>query len=231
MSYLEAKVEEELYIELSEEYRESKQQVGLLKTAMYGLVHAGFLWSKMFGAELEAKGFERSQADLCVFWRVLREKAVVIVGVYVDDLLVASVTKRDGEQALKYLHSCFPNKDLGEASYYLECHISRDRDAETLKLDQHQYVQALAERFEITKTSAIPSAAGGKPLSQADGPQTHADVEKVRRISYREVVGALMWVATMTRLDLSFAAHQLTKFNDNPETTHWKAAQKALQHL
>ena len=64
-----------------------------------------------------------------------------------DDLLVARTTKRDEEQALKDLHSYFSIKDLGEASFYLECHISRDRDAGTLKLDQHQSVQAAAGRL------------------------------------------------------------------------------------
>ena len=40
-----------------------------------------------------------------------------------------------------------------------------------------------------------------------------------------------MWASTMTRADLSYAAHQLAKFNDNPGPAHWKAAKKALQYL
>ena len=171
---------------------------------------------KKFVAELEAKGFERSQADPCVFRRVLRGKVVVIIVVYVDDLLMASTTKRDDEQALKYFHFYFRIKDLGDASYYLGCHTSRDRGAGTLKLDQPQHVQDVAERFGITKTSAISSATVGKPLSKADGPQTHDNDKEMRRISYREAVRALIWVATMTRSDLSFAAHQLAKIRDNP---------------
>ena len=51
---------------------------------MYGLVHAGLLWSKKFSAELAAKGFGHCQADPCVFRRVLHGKVVSIV-VYVDD--------------------------------------------------------------------------------------------------------------------------------------------------
>ena len=42
MMYLEADVEEEIP-ELPEDYRESRNQVGLLRKAMYGLVHAGLL--------------------------------------------------------------------------------------------------------------------------------------------------------------------------------------------
>ena len=51
-----------------------------------------------FCAELAAKGFGQCQADPCEFRRVLRENVVIIV-VYVDDVLVASETKR-GEELL-----------------------------------------------------------------------------------------------------------------------------------
>ena len=112
MAYLEAGVKEKLYIELPEENRDSCDHVGRLQKAMYGLVHAGFLWPKTFSAELAARGFDHRQADPCVFRRVLRGKVVAIIVVYVDDLLVARKTKRDEEQAMKDLRSCFLNKDL-----------------------------------------------------------------------------------------------------------------------
>ena len=52
-----------------------------------------------------------------MFRRVLRANIVVIIAVYVDDLL-ASETKRDEEQAINDLRSCFSIKDLGEAGLY-----------------------------------------------------------------------------------------------------------------
>ena len=70
-----------------------------------------------------------------MFRRNLLGKVVVIIVVYVDVLLVASETKRDEEQAINDLRSCFPIKDLEEAGFYLGCRITRDRDAGTLKLD------------------------------------------------------------------------------------------------
>lgn len=64
-----------------------------------------------------------------------------------------------------------------------------------------------------------------------DGPQTDAEVDDMRQVPYREVVGAFTWAATMTRPDLSYPAHQLAKFSENPGTTHSKATKKALQYL
>ena len=178
MAYLETNVKEELYIELPEDYPDSCDQVGRLQKAMSRLANAGLLWSKKFRAE--HAGFEQCQADPCVFRRVLRGKVIVIIVVYADDLLVASETKRDEEQIINGLQSCFPIKDFGEAEFYLGCHITRDRDARTLKLDQYNYVRTIASKFNVEKTSTIPAAAGAKPLSKDDAPQTKAETEEMR---------------------------------------------------
>ena len=193
-------------------------------------MHAGLLWSKKFGGELIAKGFERSQADPCVFRQKHLGEVVVIIVVYVDDLLVLSETKQDEDQALEDLRSSFPIKDLGEISYYLVCHITRDRKARTGMFDQQRYAQTVAERFKIRKTSVIPVSTGKVPLSKADGPQNDAEIAEMRGIPYRKAVGALMGVANTTRPDLAYTAHTLAKFGDNPGPEHWKAM-KVLQYL
>ena len=190
MAFLEADVTEELYVELPDGYRDSPNKFGRLQKAMYGLMHAGLLWSKTFGEELIAKGFERSQADPCVFrWKHLGTVAIIIV-VYVDNLLVLSETKQDEHQALEDLRSSFPIKDLEEISYYLGCHITRDHKAGTVMFDQQRYAQTVAERFEIRKTSVIPVCTGKAPLSKADGPQNDTDIAEMRGIPYRKVVGS-----------------------------------------
>ena len=91
-------------------------------------------------------GFERSQADPCVFRRKNLGKVVVIV-VYVDDLLLLRETKQDEHQALEDIRSSFPIKYPGEISYYLGCHITWDRKARTVMFNQQRYAQTIVERF------------------------------------------------------------------------------------
>ena len=114
----------------------------------------------------------------------------------------ASETKRDEEQAINDLRSCFPIKDLGEADFDLGYHTTWDRHAGTLKFDQHHYVRTMAPKFSVE-----PALAGAKLLSEDDVPQTEAKTEEMRVTPYREAVGALMWAATMTRPDVACAAH------------------------
>ena len=57
----------------------------------------------------------------------------------VDDILLASKTKENEGRTLSDLRLCFKIKDLGEAEFYLGCHITRNREAKTLTFDQHIY--------------------------------------------------------------------------------------------
>ena len=114
------------------------------------------------------------------------------------------------------LSSFLKIKGLGEAEIYLGCHITRISEAKTLTFDRHIYAETVAKRLNVTKTSIVPMATGAKPLSKEDGPKNPKEREEMRRIPYRKAVGALMWAATMTRPDLSFTAHNLAKFCDDP---------------
>ncbi|GMF44998.1 unnamed protein product [Phytophthora fragariaefolia] len=58
-----------------------------LEKALYGLKQAGRLWNELLHAKLVAIGFAQSLTDMCVYFR-RQEGAMLVVGVYVDDLLV-----------------------------------------------------------------------------------------------------------------------------------------------
>ena len=229
--YLQADIDEEIYIDLPEDYRAFPNAVGLLRKAIYGLVQSGLYWIRKFTDGIKEKGFEQSHADPCEFKRTVDGKVVTVIVVYVDDILLASKTKEDEGWTLSDLSSCFRIKDLGEAEFYLRCHITRNRGARRLTFDQHIYTETVAKRFNVTKTSMIPMATGVKPLSKEDGPKSPKVREEMRHVPYREAVGALMWAATMTRPDLQFAAHNLAKGCDDPGPVHWKVAMKALGYF
>ena len=83
---------------------------GRARTEKIAFARDGLLWSKKtLSAELAAKGFEQCQADPCVFRRALRGKVVVMIVVYVDDVLVASATKRGEELVVASLTGTPPS--------------------------------------------------------------------------------------------------------------------------
>ena len=58
MEHLEVDVEEELLMDLRENYHDWRDQVGLLQKAIYGVLHAGLLWPKRLTAEFAKRKFD-----------------------------------------------------------------------------------------------------------------------------------------------------------------------------
>ena len=120
---------------------------------------------------------------------------------------------------------------MGDAGYYMGCHITRNRKARELKFDQHLYVESMVKRFDVKKTTKIPAASGVPTLSKEDEPRNPEEKEEMRKFPYREAVGALMWTATMTRPDIACAVSTVARFCENPGPAYKKAVMKIFQYL
>ena len=84
---MKADIDEEINIEITEEFQEFPGAVGRLNNAIYGLVHAGRCWNNTFCDDMTAIGFEQAKADPCVFCKVVDGEAEMVMVVHVDDIL------------------------------------------------------------------------------------------------------------------------------------------------
>lgn len=48
---------------------------------------------------------------------------------------------------------------------------------------------------------------------------------------YREVVGSLLYLATVSRPDISFCVNYLSRYNNKPLFSHWKMVTRVLQYI
>lgn len=53
----------------------------------------------------------------------------------------------------------------------------------------------------------------------------------MKNIPYQEAVGSLLFLAGITRPDISFAVHVVSQFSNNPSTDHWKAVKRIFRYL
>ena len=51
------------------------------------------------------------------------------------------------------------------------------------------------------------------------------------RFPYRELIGSLMFLCTVTRFDLAYAMNLMSRFLDNHNVNHWEAAKRILKYL
>ena len=93
------------------------------------------MWGHLCVDTLIADRFEQCQANPYIFHKIVDELVAMLIGVYVDGLLVGG-SQDDCESLLLSLNKTFPTKDLGECTWYDGCGIERNAELGTIKLSQ-----------------------------------------------------------------------------------------------
>jgi hypothetical protein len=74
--------------------KEKEEYCRQLTKAMYGNIEYLLRWMKTFANFLEdVLKLEQSKLDLCIFYKKIQEKVVLVMGVYVDDTMVCGTKK------------------------------------------------------------------------------------------------------------------------------------------
>ena len=217
---LKADIDEEINIKIPKEFQEFSGVVGRLNKAIYGLVQVGRCWNNRFCDDMTAIRFEQAKADPCVFRKVVDGEAEMVVVLHVDNILAHAKDQATIERFAAELGQKFKLKDMSDAGYYMGCHITRNRKARELKLDQHLYVESMVKTFDGKKATKIPAASGVPTPSKADKLWIPEEKEEIRKFPYREEVGMFMWTATMTRPDIACAVRAVARFCENPGPAH-----------
>ena len=76
----------------------------------------------------------------------------------------------------------------------------------------------------MNSSSDIPGTPGVELGPRKEG-------EPNRDWPYREAVGSLMWLSTMTRPDISNAVHTVARHFHNPTDRYWNAVLKIMAYL
>ena len=106
-AYIRASLDEEVYMKLPGDCGEKSGKTTKLERAIYGLKQSGRKWGHLCADTLIEDGFEQSKADPRIFRTIVDRVVVMIIGVYVDDLLVGG-SEEDCESLLVSLNRSFP---------------------------------------------------------------------------------------------------------------------------
>eukprot|EP00170_Pyropia_yezoensis_P001938 contig_8306_g1942 len=227
-AFLNGPVEEELYVEQPRGYeRGDPSKVCRLLKALYGLKQAARAWYDLLHKALSGMGLVRSEADPCLYVQARGKRLWLAVLVYVDDLLVVGVDEDETLELKRNILGTFASRDIGEPTYFLGLHITRNRDVKTLTLSQQQYVKDLVARHgqEDAYRVLLPMSVGA-PLRGVGAPLDACGIK-----SYQELLGGLLYVATCARPDTSFAVGKLARFSSSPTVEHAGAATTVLRYL
>lgn len=220
-------IEEEIYIKQPPGYeRGDRRKVCRLLKALYGLKQASRAWYKKLGELLHVLGFAPTGSDPCLFVGTI-QGVLCFVLVYVDDLLVASRLEAVMVRVKGAILKAFAGRDLGVPSFFLGMHVRIDRANGTVHLGQQQYIVNLLERFGMSNANGVrlPMAAGAH-LKTAG-----VLLDDKGRQVYQELVGAVQYLATCNRPDISLVAGRLGRYAAAPTVAHLSAGKTLLRYV
>ena len=106
---------------------------------------------------------------------------------------------------------------LGEVEWVLGMLVKRDHATRTVCISQEAFTNTVLSRFNLVDAAPVsmPLAAGSF-LSTSDCLVTQEEKDDMAGKPYRELVGALSWLALGSRPDIAFAMSTLSRFGHNP---------------
>lgn len=226
-AYLNGKLSETVYMELPSMnlHEKPSEEVCLLQKSIYGLHQSGREWNICLDKFLKSINLTRSRADPCVYFN---KKNDLIIGVYVDDLLVMSKDSVTIQKFKEDIGAAFETKDLGEINHLLSIRIQRNEDS-SITLDQSTYSNELLETTGMSncKGAATPLDPGMRYVQASEDNMLSAE----QALRYRQAVGGLLYLSGGTRPDLAFATTYMSQFNNRPSKEHWTGVQHILRYL
>ncbi|KAJ3474117.1 hypothetical protein NLI96_g12642 [Meripilus lineatus] len=231
-AFLNGDLDVDIYMQQPEGFeRGNPGDVVRLVKGLYGLKQAGRLWNQKLHSVLLQMGFKRLKSDASVYL-FIRDDVRVIIPIFIDDITLAGRSVASIKAVIAELATHFKLRDLGPSSYLLGIEITRNRSLRSLSLSQRQYIINTLTTFSMFDCNPVSTPMDpGLSLSAADGPQTDSERQEMSTIPYINAVGALMYLSTCIRPDISYTVHKLARFNTNPGMAHWKAVKHLFRYL
>lgn len=235
-AYLYGDIDKEIYIEPPRGCEETNH-VWRLNKSLYGLKQAPKCWFIKMNSIFADMGFYPLHKERCIFIRKDGSSYSFIV-VYVDDLLIIAkdistiaMIKSQLTKPRKFddqtEERCLQVRDLGQVRRFLGVNLERSEDLSYFTMSQEDYINELSEKFDLNQAKTIFKL---PPLDTIDLTPT-SDEEIDPSLPVRSIVGGLLYIANMTRPDISSAVSFLSRHLNKPTIRVLKYAKIVLNYL
>ncbi|GJX53781.1 zinc finger, CCHC-type containing protein [Tanacetum coccineum] len=193
-----------------------------LTKALYGLRQAPRAWNVKLDQTLKSLDFKKCNLEQAVYTK-RSKNSTLIVGVYVDDLIITGTPKKELEVFKSQMEEKFEMSDLGLLAYYLGIEVTQTGGEITIK--QTGYINKILKETSMmdSNDTKIPMDPGTKLVKAEDGNSVDATY-------YRSLIGSLRYLLH-TRPDLSYSVGLLSRFMQDPKDHHLKAVKQVIRYI
>ena len=223
-AFLNGDLNEEVYVSQPPGFvaKGHEQGVYRLHKALYGLRQAPRAWNAKLDASLASLGFSRSASEHGVYSRGTAN-TLLIVGIYVDDLVIAGAEPEEVQRFKGEMHRLFSMSDLGLLRYYLGLEVNQDGCCITIT--QTAYATKMLERAGMKDCYAVHAPMEARLKLSKDSSEKAVDATL-----YRSIIGSLRYLVH-TRPDITFVVGYLSRFMEAPASDHLAAVKHLLRYI
>ena len=199
-----------------------------LHKSIYGLKQSPLCWYKKMLTALERFGFHKASAEHGVFY-VSNDKGHCMLGLYVDDLIIAGSTDAAISDVKKYLATQFKMKDLGLINgRFLGLDIKLTDAGITVSMAT--YIKDMLANTGLAECHRETTPMMLNPYKLVVE-EPGEELDQKESSSYRSIIGMLLFAANCLRYDISFAVGLLSRFLSKPHRIHLSCAKRILRYL
>jgi hypothetical protein len=192
-----------------------------LRKALYGLWQAPRAWNSKLDDTLKKMDFVQSEHEHAMYRRSHGDD-ILLVGVYVDDLVITGSSLAAVEGFKEEMKRAFLMSDLGLLSFYLGIEVRQDAGGITLR--QAHYAKKILEMAGMTDCKAAAT-----PMEERLRLSRDSTAEEVDAMLYRRIVGSLRYLVH-TWPDLTYAIGYVSRFLERPTEEHLQAMKRILRY-
>ncbi|KAL8117740.1 hypothetical protein AgCh_015573 [Apium graveolens] len=189
---------------------------------LYGLRQAPRAWYSKLNKCLEGLGFTRCVYEQVVYTRHVGSE-ILIVGVYVDDLLVTGTSIEAIVEFKTQMTKSFDMIDLGKLTYYLGIEVVQ-RDG-YICLKQAGYTKKILHKTGMFECNPTRIPMHPKEINNKD-----EGGKLVDSTNFKSIIGGLRYLI-YTRPDLAYFVGVISRFMEKPTEMLLNAAKRVLRYV
>ena len=185
------------------------------------------MWYNCLSEYLIKQGYINNAICPCIFIKKTT-LGFVILAVYVDDINLIG-TPEEVQKAIEYLKKEFEMKDLGKTKICLGLQIEYLVDG--VFIHQSAYTKKILKRFYMDKAHPLSTPMVVRSLEVSKDPfrpQEENEEPLGLEVPYLSAIGALMYLANATKLDIAFFVNLLARYSSSPTRRHWNGVKHIL---
>ena len=150
---------------------------------------------------------------------------------YVDELNLVG-TPEELTRTTSYLKKEFKMKDLGKTKFCLGLQIEHFLNG--VLVHQSTYIKKVLKHFYMDKAHHLSFPMVVRLLDVKNDPFCPCEKDEELlgpKVPYLSAIGALMYLANCTHLDIAFSVNLLARYSSAPTRIHWNGIKHILHYL